>query len=187
MSRTHIRFSADDISAVARSLRNQLSRTDHSPGHVEILNMLARSIGFRNFQSLRAQDGSTAVEEPAPAAEPTIDPVHIQKIARFFDSQGRLTSWPARADYRAACLWVLWSKLPARGDITEDDLNRQIRANHLFGDHALLRRELCDRGMLARTTDGRSYHRIEQKPSAEGLALIRRLGEASKPEKGGRA
>jgi hypothetical protein len=187
MSRTYIRFSADDISAVARSLRNQLSRTDRSPGHVEMLNMLARSIGFRNFQALRAQGGSAAVEAPTPVAEPAIDPAQIQRIARFFDSEGRLTSWPAKADYRTACLWVLWSKLPAGSEITESALNRQIRANHLFGDHALLRRELCDRGMLARTADGRSYHRVEQKPPAEGLALIRRVGGAPKPEKGGRA
>jgi hypothetical protein len=150
-----------------------------------MLNMLARSIGHRNFQSLRAQD-EDAVEEQAPAAAPPVDPAHVRRMARFFDSQERLMSWPARAEYRAACLWVIWSKLPAGGDITEDDLNRQIRANHLFCDHALLRRELCDRGMLARTADGRCYHRVEQQPSADGLALIRLLGAASQPGKGGR-
>ena len=183
MSRTHIRFSADDISAVARSLRNQLSRADHPPGHLEMLNMLARTIGYRNFQAFRAQNESAGIEAPTAVPEPPIDPVEIQKITRFFDSQGRLASWPARADFRAACLWVLWSKLPAGSHITEDDLNRRIRANHLFGDHALLRRELCDRGMLARTADGRSYHRVEQKPSAKGLALIRRLASVSQSGK----
>jgi hypothetical protein len=153
---------------------------------VEMLNMLARTIGYRNFQAFRAQDesASAAAEPPAPAPERPIDAFQVRKIARFFDSQGRLLSWPAKADYRAACLWVLWSKLPSGGDISEDDLNRQIRANHAFGDHALLRRELCDRGMLARTTDGRSYHRVEQKPTAEGLAVIRQL--ASLLGKGGR-
>jgi hypothetical protein len=80
---------------------------------------------------------------------------------------------------------VLWSKLPSAKEIGEEDLNRQIRVWHLFGDHALLRRELCDRGMLARAADGRRYHRLEQKPSGEGLALIRRIGGASKPGKGG--
>jgi hypothetical protein len=189
MSRTHIRFSADDIAVVARSLRNQLSQADHTPGHVEMLNMLARTIGYRNFQAFRAQEDSAAVEATAPVAapEPPVDPVQIQKIARFFDSQGRLVSWPARADYRTACLWVLWSKLPPGSEITEDDLNRQLRAGHLFGDHALLRRELCDRKMLARTADGRSYHRVERKPSAEGLALIRRLGTTPQAGQGGRS
>jgi hypothetical protein len=152
-----------------------------------MLNMLARTIGYRNFQAFRAQEESADAEAPAPAPEPPVDPVQIQKIARFFDSQGRLLSWPARADYRTACLWVLWSKLPPGSEITEDDLNRQIRAGHLFGDHALLRRELCDRKMLARTADGRRYHRVEQKPSAEGLALIRRLVAAPQRGKGGRS
>jgi hypothetical protein len=149
--------------------------------------MLARSIGHRNFQSFRAQDGNAAVEATAPVPAPPVDAAHIQRIARFFDSKRRLVSWPAKAEYRAACLWVLWSRLPSGGEITEDDLNRQIRASHLFGDHALLRRELCDRGMLARTADGRRYHRVEQKPSAEGLALIRRLAPTTLSAKGGRA
>jgi hypothetical protein len=171
---------------VARSLRNQLSRTDHTPGHVELLNMLARTIGYRNFQAFRAQEEAPAAGAPAPAAEPAIDAAHIQRIGRFFDRQGRLLRWPARADYRTACLWVLWSKLPSGAAIGEDDLNRRIRSWHLFGDHALLRRELCDRGMMARTADGRSYHRVEQRPSDEGLALMRLLGAATQPAKGGR-
>jgi Uncharacterized protein conserved in bacteria (DUF2087) len=56
-----------------------------------------------------------------------------------------------------------------------DQLNRNIRANHLFGDYALLRRELCDRGLVSRTADGREYRRVERPPSPEGLALIRHL------------
>ena len=54
MSREVIPFSASDISALAKSLREQLSQCDHAPGHVEMLNMLARGVGHRNFQSLRA-------------------------------------------------------------------------------------------------------------------------------------
>tara|TARA_R100000365_G_C2705444_1_gene42553 strand:+ start:59 stop:271 length:213 start_codon:yes stop_codon:yes gene_type:complete len=44
-----------------------------------------------------------------------------------------------------------------------------------FGDHALLRRALVDMGYVARTRDGRSYRRIEQKPPAELSALLRRI------------
>ena len=90
MSRTYIPFSAGDISSLARSLRNQLNQTDHAPGHVEMLNMLARAIGHRNFQSLRAQQPpQDEAGPPPPAAEP-VDPAQIQRLARYFDPQGRL-------------------------------------------------------------------------------------------------
>jgi hypothetical protein len=101
--------------------------------------------------------------------------VQIQKLLRYFDAQGRLSSWPAKSSLQAICLWILWSKLPPRLTLTENELNQQIRANHLFGDHALLRRELCNHDLLTRTADGREYRRVERQPSPEALALIRQL------------
>lgn len=175
MSRTSIPFFASDISAVARSLRNQLAACDHTPGHVELLNMLARATGHRNFQSLRAQLAARdRLDAPEPAPEP-VDYIQVRRLARYFDGQGRIMSWPAKSSLQATCLWVLWSKLPPKQAFTEEDLNRQIRAHHLFGDHALLRRELCDRNLVRRTADGRQYQRIERQPSPEAVALIRHL------------
>ncbi|HYW44630.1 MAG TPA: DUF2087 domain-containing protein [Bryobacteraceae bacterium] len=179
MSRTYIPFSTGDISSLARSLKEQLGESDRQPGHVELLNMLARAIGHRNFQSLRAQQvARDRLEAPESKPEP-VDFVRVQRLARYFDKQGRLAIWPAKSGLQAACLWVLWSKLPAGESFTEDELNRQIRANHLFGDHALLRRELCDLGLLTRTDDGRQYRRVERKPPRESIALIRHLATQS--------
>jgi hypothetical protein len=84
-------------------------------------------------------------------------------------------SWPAKSMLKELCLWVLWSKLPPRLSLMESELNMAIRANHLFGDHALLRRELCDRALLTRTPDGREYRRVERRPSPEAIAVIRQL------------
>lgn len=177
MSRICIPFSTGDISALARSLRDQLSRSDGLPGHVELLNMLARAVGHRNFQSLRAQQAATGNRTVPQQPEPEpVDSAQVQRLARYFDKEGRLVSWPAKTSLQAPCLWVLWSKLPSGDSLTEDELNRRLRANHLFGDHALLRRELCDQDLVTRTADGRQYRRVERQPSPEGLALIRRLG-----------
>ena len=184
MSRTYIPFSTGDISSLARSLKEQLAASDRQPGHVELLNMLARAIGHRNFQSLRAQQAARDRLEARESRPEPVDLVQVQRLARYFDRQGRLSSWPARSGLQAACLWVLWSKLPPGHTFTEDELNRQIRANHLFGDHALLRRELCDLGLLSRTADGRQYRRVERKPPRESLALIRHL--AARSGNGGR-
>lgn len=67
MSRIPLPFHCEDISALARSLNAQLTHADSRPGHVELLNMLARGGGYRNFQHFRAQFAARAQLEQAPA------------------------------------------------------------------------------------------------------------------------
>jgi len=43
---------------------------------------------------------------------------------------------------------------------------------HGGGDHAILRRSLCDGGLVSRTRDGRVYRRVERRPPPEAAALI---------------
>ena len=70
MSRPAFPFAAGDISAVARSLKDQIAQGGHTPpGHVELLNMLARAAGYRNFQHFRAQAVARGVLD-APAEPP---------------------------------------------------------------------------------------------------------------------
>lgn len=181
MSRTPLPYSTGDVSALARSLRNQLTGRSEPPGHVELLNILARAAGWRNFQHFKAQ--STAhdrlMREPtlqdASLPEPAVDHVKLRKIARCFDGHGTFIRWPGKVSERLPCLWVMWSRLPADRVMTEVEVNRFLTQNHTFGDYALLRRELCDLGLLVRTTDGREYRRIERRPPADALALIRHL------------
>ncbi len=96
MSRISIPFSANDISALARSLRSQLEQHDSTPGHVELLNMLARSTGHRNFQSLRAQFLAQTQLDTPPSSPVPVDSVQVRQAARHFDSEGHLSSWPAK-------------------------------------------------------------------------------------------
>lgn len=230
MPRIPLPFHVDDISALARAMGGQLAQFERPPSHLEILNMLARSAGCRNFQHWRALaarspasapeavafaarpgapatgdagSGSPAAEafawpaaglaaEPgvgaagAPvgaaglaaaddAAGPAVDEQRVRRLARYFDEQGRLKHWPGKYSHREPCLWALWSALPAGQAMAEPDVNRRLQAVHLFGDHALLRRWLCDHGLLDRTPDCREYRRVERRPSAEAAALIRLL------------
>lgn len=179
MSRPVFAFAANDISALARALRGQLAACDHLPSHLEMLNMLARASGHRNFQHFRAcAEGEPVAPPPAlPAAAPAtaVDERRQERVARLFDAEGRLTRWPGKESWRHLCLWALWSALPAGVTLTEREVNAALNALHLFEDHALLRREMADRGMVWRTADGRAYRRIEQPPPVEAQALIRRL------------
>lgn len=187
MSRTLLPFHSEDISALARSLKGQLASCNEPPSHLELLNMLAKAGGYRNFQHYRAEISARDLPEtrpepvPVPAPEPVdaappVDAARMRRLERLFDAGGRLTLWPSKRSHQELCLWVIWSKLPARKVMTEKEVNQVLKDNHLFGDHPLLRRWLCDYGMLDRTRDGREYRRIEKRPPADALELIHRTG-----------
>jgi hypothetical protein len=176
MTRSVFPFYASDISELAHSLHSQLAACDHTPGHVEMLNMLARAVGSRNFQHFRAKMiAEKRLMLPGEATAP-IDYVELQRLSRYFDANGRWIRWPTKFSHQDPCLWVLWSKVPPRKTFSEREMNDMLLANHLFEDPALLRREMSERGMVTRTLDGRVYRRVERKPPLTALALIRFLG-----------
>jgi hypothetical protein len=180
MSRTLLPFHSDDISSLVRSLKGQLAGCESQPSHLELLNMLVRANGYRNFQHYRAQVAAKDCMERRqiePEHEP-VDFVRVKRLLRVFDLEGRLARWPSKRSQQELCLWVIWSKLDARQVFTEKEINLLLNDHHLFGDHALLRRWLCDYGMMSRTKDGREYRRVEKRPPAEALELIRRLRSA---------
>jgi len=192
MSRTVLPYRAPDISALARTLRGRLAEAETLPGHVHFLNLLAQAAGFRNFQHYKADFEPEVASEPSvadPVAEsdpepapPAVDPVKTERLLRFFDAEGRLVRRPSKLGERTVCLWVVWSRLPAGTVENEEAFNQRLNALHTYGDHATLRRELCDLGLVRRTPDGREYRRVEAPPPADALAVIRRL-----PQAGGRA
>lgn len=176
MPRELIPFATPDISSLAKSLRTQLIARSTSPTHVEMLNMLARALGHRNFQQWRSRSGAERRSEPtAPRAAPYADRTAVLRAMRYFDDRGRFVSWPARTSLQNLCLWVLWSKIPAERTFSEREINVLIGSMHLFGDHAILRRTMCDLGLMTRTSDGRDYRRVERPPTADGAALIRHV------------
>ena len=175
MTRTTIPFHAGDISSLAKTLRTQLIARDTVPGHVELLNILARAIGRRNFQQLRSEaQGEEAIAMPA-AAEAPVDLKRVERVRRCFSADGRLARWPARREDQVLALWALWAQIPSRRDFTEQEISQTLKTLHDFGDHALLRRELVESRLVSRTPDCRAYRRIEQPPRGDAAELIRQL------------
>lgn len=176
MSRTSFPLIADDVSRMARAMTRELQDCPTPPGHVQMLNMLARAAGYRNFQHLRAQwDAHDRLQHaPAPPPQP-VDHRRVLRVSRHFDTDALLLRWPKKAGERVLCLWALWSRLPAASTLNEAEINALLTQNHVFGDHALLRRALCDQGLMDRTSDGRVYRRVELSPPAEARSLIRHL------------
>lgn len=170
MTRIPLSLPVEDLSAFARTLSRELGP---APGHLRLMNMLARSAGFRNLQHLRASAtaGRRLAAPPATAADLT----RVAAALRFFDGDGRMTAWPARTVIQHLCLWGLWSRLPKSLSMTERQISRLLDQWHLFTDAAILRRTLAELKLVSRTPDGTSYLRLEQPPPPEAIALIRQL------------
>lgn len=154
-----------DLSAFTKSLRNALTQQDNIPGHAAMLGLIAKAAGFGNHQHLRSAQ-PTAVQ---------LDELALKRAMRVFDETGRMTRWPKWTKVQGLCLWPFWARLPAHQDLSENDVNEVLKQGLAFDDHVLLRRSLIDHKLAIRTTDGRVYRRIEQKPTPEALALMARL------------
>jgi len=184
MSRTILPLHVGDLSAFAKALRHQLEGFDELPGHVEMLNLLCKACGYRNFQHFRAEQEAlpatadatppeTGLQPPRRPAQPEINVKWVKEVVRHFDADGRLVRWPKKFSLRLIALWVMWSRIPARTALSEPEINELLAGWNGFEDHALLRRELADRGMVERTADGRQYRRIEAEPPADAVEVIR--------------
>ncbi len=175
-----------DPTRTSPGVPGHVSHVNHV-SHVQLLNMLVRAVGYRNFQHYRAQFAAQerldrlAAPEPAAPEEP-MDLRRVERAARHFGPDGLLARWPGKVSLQRLCLWWVWSRLPAGQELTGTQMDDALRACHHFGDHALLRRWLCDLGMATRTPDGRQYRRVEQRPPQEALALLQHLRDRERRE-----
>ncbi|WP_280152443.1 DUF2087 domain-containing protein [Piscinibacter sp. XHJ-5] len=174
MPRHPVPLHADDISSFAKALGRQLTtaheREPRPPCHVELLNMLARAAGHRNFQSLRARPPAV-VPQAAPAALGDI----AVKALRQFDDVGRLVRWPTKHSVQRMMLWGLWMRFDSRRKYSERQVNELLNAWHLFGDHCTLRRELVTMRLLERKSDGSAYRKLPARPDPQTMAMLRAL------------
>lgn len=172
-------FAVGDISALARFLTREIRARSEPPGHLDMLNLLARAAGFRNFQHFRAQAAAGSAASPAlPARAAGADKpngARQKQALRCFDPDGRFARWPSKVSHQNLCLWALWSAIPARQSFSERQFNAFLKDRHSFGDHALLRRSLCDLGLVTRAKDGSVYRRMERKPPDEAADFIAAL------------
>lgn len=178
MPRTIFPMAVSDMSAFAKSLRDQIDRLDHKPTHVEMLNLLSRAAGFRNYQHFRATaDSADPVEMIHTTAEPEpqANERRVMHTLRVFDRDGRIIRWPGKRSQQELCLWFLWSKIPGGRMFSEREISESLNELHLFEDAALLRRDLFDLGLVTRNRDGSDYRRIEKKPPPELGLLLRKV------------
>ena len=81
------------------------------------------------------------------------------ELKNYFDDEGRLISWPSKRTLQLLVLDYLATKFEVGLVYSEKEVNALLKSWHTFGDPALLRRELYERGLLNRHKDGAEYWR----------------------------
>ena len=165
MSKETTPYNCTDISALAKSLRKQLMSCESFPSHVEMLNILARANGYRNFQHLKNQ----APETTANARQ--LDVAIPRKLQPFMAKDYVLHAWPVKFSIQKLCFWFFACRFQYQQQYTEQEINEVISRFISFDDFALIRRELCNHKLLKRTDDGRHYWRAAATPPEEFAPL----------------
>jgi hypothetical protein len=183
MTRELTPLMADDLSTFAKQLRAALTERIDSgaglPGHVEMLNLIARAAGHRNVQALKAKAAGTPRSAPLGAPPRWHGPKQpglstaADRVLRVFDADGRLLRWPGKRPEQVLALWCLWMAFDGKRRYSEREVNEILNAHHAFGDHCLLRRELVELKLLERTPGGEQYRKLAARPDDETAALLR--------------
>ncbi len=172
---------AADISIFCKNLRQQLAVVEggNAPSHLRLLNMLAKSAGYRNFQELRASPPQATLAAPIVRAIEAPKGGELSRLVKRtlsnFDTAGRLMRWPTQFGVQQLALWGLWLRLPGKRDLSEKEVNRYLAECHTFGDAATLRRELVNAKFLWRTVDCSVYRKLARRAEGEAQDFVREL------------
>src|SRR5690606_12337188 len=116
------------------------------------------------------------VTAPVPPATAGVDRRRLERVWRCFNAAGRLQHWPSKRSEQILALWIVWSQLPKNEQFSELEINSMLAGWHDLGDHALLRRDLVDLGLLQRTPNGAVYRVANADVPADAAAAIAGFG-----------
>lgn len=179
MTRLLVPFAAPDLSAFTKTLKSFLDERHGAgkppPSHVELLNLVSRAVGLRNYATLKAawlaRPATPAVAAPAAASAPGVDlgalSPTVRKTLIQFDESRRLVRLPNKLSVQQMAMWALWTQFAARRSYTEKEVNAVLNAHHVFGDPATLRRELVNMKLLGRLADCSKYWKEARRPDEE--------------------
>ena len=187
MTRLLVPLSTHDVSAFAKTLKGFLDERHAEgkapPSHVELLNLLARAAGMRNFATLKkvVQAAPLAdkvqpkrmTSENNEAVNLTSLSATVRKALLQFDDAGRLVRLPNKLSVQQMTIWALWTQFAANRKYTEKEVNAIVNGFHTFGDQATLRRELVNMKLLGRKSDCSEYWKEPHRPSEEVQDFLR--------------
>lgn len=84
------------------------------------------------------------------------------ELKGFLDKNMKLKVWPSKPDKKQLAMEYLAAKFEFDKEYKEKEVSEIIRNNHTFNDHPMLRRELINRKLLARTANGSKYWKLKR-------------------------
>lgn len=85
---------------------------------------------------------------------------YLTELRHYLDPKGRLKEWPSKRNkgrFQQLALEYLATKFDPTTLYHEREVNALLNQHHTFGDPALLRRELFERGLVDRLPNGSAY------------------------------
>ena len=95
-------------------------------------------------------------------------------LRRYLDGEGRVKVWPGKWSKQHLVARYVTRGFTPGVRYSEGQVNEIIEGLHTFGDYAILRRTLCDLGLLARESDGSVYW-LTEKGESEREAVLARM------------
>lgn len=189
MTRLLVPFSVPDVSAFSKSLKALLEERHAAnkpvPSHLELLNLISRAAGLRNFATLKSlsQSAASSIADrpqktiatralPTRSTDLSIASAVVRKALLQFDESRRLVRLPNKLSVQRMTMWALWTQFDADRRYTEKEVNAVVNAFHTFGDQATLRRELINMKLLGRQPDCSEYWKEPHAPSDEVHGFI---------------
>ena len=85
----------------------------------------------------------------------------LKTVDRFLNDNGKINTWPKKHSDKELVVAYLSDKFEFNRSYHEKEVNEVLQLWHTFGDWALLRRELYERGYLDRDRSGTEYVRLK--------------------------
>lgn len=183
MPKEYIPFACPDISRLAKSIKKEIDKSEKKPSHVEILNILARESGFRNFQQMRAQAEPTQSAKDKSFKETGIGLQNLQKLKRYLDDKARVKTLPSKQSLQIMIVYYIWAFIAADTKYTEIGLNHLLNRFHTFGDAALLRRFMFELGLVSRSNNCQDYEKLLPEVPTEYKDIVKFAQKVSKSAK----
>jgi len=86
-----------------------------------------------------------------------------KELRGFFDKDGKLKQWPSKQKKKLLAIKFLAEKFETSKEYSAEEITKILLDHHTFNDVATIRRDMISQKVLDRTSDGRTYWKVEEK------------------------
>lgn len=182
MPKENISINIPDVSGFAKAIKKEIDQKSGNLSHVEILNIIARTSGHKNFQQLR-QNSITPQENIDFNEDIEKAQKNLNKLKRYLNENFQVKTLPSKLSQQELIIYYIWEFIDENKVFSEIELNKYLNRFHTFGDSALLRRYMFEYGLLSRSKDCLDYKKLKPEIPKPIIKIIEFAKEISKQNK----